>query len=241
MDRNASGGDTIEVSGTCVENVVINIPGLSLVAQPGAQIIAADPNSPVIVVQAPRVRVDGFTMSGGFIGIQARNAGSAVVTGNVIEKNRREGINIVGSSTAQITGNTIQMNGFEATRGHGIFVGQSSNANIAGNVIDGNGDVGVRVADASAARLSDNDITNNRSSGIDVTLNSSVRLSDPSTGTISNRISGNGTGVPSVRGFGWLCRINSSIWPFQNQDFGAGNAPANTSIESGCVKQGAFF
>lgn len=240
LDRNVSGGDTIEVSGTCIENVVVNVPGVRLVAEPGAQIVAADSDSPVIIVQAPRVRIAGFTISGGFIGIQVRNSGSAFIVDNVIESNRLEGVNVGGGSTAQIvkevTGNKIRQNGFDengkpVNRGHGIFVGQSSNANIVGNVIDGNGDIGVRVADASAARLSDNAITNNENDGIDVTLNSSVRLSDPSTGAVANRISGN-------NGVGWRCRFNSSIWPVQNQDFTGGNGSGNTSIESSCIKQG---
>lgn len=240
LDRNASGGDTIEVSGTCVENVVINVPGLSLVAQPGAQIVAADPNSPVVTVQAPRVRIIGFTISGGFDGIRVRNSGSAIISDNTVENNYREGVNVVGSSHAQIEGNKIRHNGFDSNgnpvnRGHGIFVGQSSNAVIVSNEIDGNGDIGVRVADASAARLNDNDVTDNQNDGIDVTLNSSVRLSDPSTSpAAANRINGNG-------GFGWRCRINSSIWPEQNQNYTGGNGLGNTSIESGCVKQGLLF
>ena len=179
---------------------------------------------------------NGFTIKGGRTGISVSNSGSATITDNHITENRI-GVTVTRTSFGLIEDNRIDANGFDddenpINRGHGIFVGMSSSALINYNTIDSNGDVGVRVAGASNARLSDNDITGNENEGLDVTLNANVRLSDGSGGP--NKLEGNGN-------FGWRCRINASIWPTENQDFGVGgNAGGNTSIESDCVKQGPF-
>ncbi|MFQ5883233.1 MAG: right-handed parallel beta-helix repeat-containing protein [Candidatus Methylomirabilales bacterium] len=135
-------GDTVEVSGSCIENITITKDSIELIAVSGASITAADNANDTITVLGRNVRIQGFSpISGGNNAVIVRRGGSAVIEGNTIQNADNTGVRVTGSSYARIAGNTITDNG--TTSGgffgeHGIALRLSSAADILGNFITNN-------------------------------------------------------------------------------------------------------
>ena len=199
-------GDTLSVTGTCNENLVIpeETARVVLDGQAKATINGPDTSNPTIVVNGRGITVKGFTVTGGRDGIVVSRGGQAVIDSNTIQGTGRFGVQVNQTSFAVIVNNTIQNNpGNGITLGgssyavigfftaldktaspntiqnngqNGISVGRSSNARITGNTIRNNKLNGVLVTRASQADITSSTIDSNGMNGIDVSQNSSVQL-----------------------------------------------------------------
>lgn len=189
---NLKPGDTLLVSGTCNENVVIGseLSRITLDGQGTATINGPDPTANTIVVRGRNITIRGFRITGGSRGIQVSRGAEATIDENTIQFTGGQGIQVFNGSSARILNNTIQNN-----PDHGIFVTGTSVADIgitAGgqtvpdtNTIQNNAGDGISVLRGSSARIMGNIISNNMQSGIAVDSNS---VAD----TASNLINGNG-------------------------------------------------
>ncbi len=160
-------GDTIEVRGTCVENLVIR-ERVRIVAKDGASIIGADPDQVTIAIVGNGVEISGFSLEGPastHIGIE--RSASAVIDGNTIRNARERGIVVAGNSFAIISSNIIERNGLS-----GVLVTESSSARIgfqrlddevtAPNRISGHANEEIFVVSNSNADVRGNQIANGR-------------------------------------------------------------------------------
>ena len=149
---------TIQVSGTCTENVVIARDDVTLLAM-GASVSAADPSRPTILVQGSRVAVSFFGVTGGSDAI-AVNGGDGVTIQNVtLQGATRYGLYIAHGSAA-LNNSNITGNG-EA----GIFL-RVADTRVTGGQIFGNTGPGIEAVRNSSASISDNTISNNTGGGI---------------------------------------------------------------------------
>jgi parallel beta-helix repeat protein len=208
----AAGGDTITVTGTCSENVVIGEGQNRLTLDGGGAAVLDGPNAsnPTVIVRGREITVKGFTITGGLDGVQIYRGGTVTVDGNTIDGTGRYGISVVQNSYARIINNTIQNNPEEGilvsenssariglltfqdpaaspniiqgNGGSGIQVLRSSVAIIVGNTIAGNTLDGIRVVRASQADIASNMINSNSENGILVVQNSMINLGND-TGT----------------------------------------------------------
>ncbi len=199
--RKANPGDTILVSGTCQENVVIPAEShrITLDGQGTATITGPDVMNGTVEIRGTSIVFKGFTVTGGLNGIDVSNSGSVTIDGNVIQNTGRDGIHLSRASSAIIVNNTIQNNAE-----NGIHVSESSAARIGfrtsspitnaePNVIQNNAARGIRVTRSSSGRIYGNTISNNGNSGIDVRRAAYADIS-------SNQIDGNsGDGITVVQ------------------------------------------
>jgi parallel beta-helix repeat protein len=199
-------GDTLSVTGTCNENLVIleDVVRVVLDGQGKATIQGQDKAIPAVEVRGRGITIKGFTVTGGRDGIVVNRGGQAVIDRNTVQGTARFGVQVNQSSFAAIANNTIQKNqshginiggssyaiigfltGQDTTASpntiqengqNGIVVSRSSNARIAGNTIRNNKLNGVAVTRASQADISSSTIEGNGMSGIDVSQNSTVQL-----------------------------------------------------------------
>ena len=175
-------GDTLLVSGTCKENLVIyeEVARITLDGQGKATIEGADARRTTIVVRGRGITIKGFTVTGGNNGITVTGGGNAVIDGNTVQ-GTGFGITVDSSSSGRIANNTVQSN-----RLSGIAVANTSFAIIASNTIRNNQGQGIAIATTSAAWVgffsfedkspSPNIVENNGSNGIEVVLSSSARI-----------------------------------------------------------------
>ncbi len=210
--KKARPGDTLLVSGTCNENLVIyeQVARITLDGQGKAAINALDESRATIRVMGRGITIKGFTVTGGRTGIVVLWGGQAVIDGNTVQQSG--GIWVRYGSSAAITNNTVQNsrlhgialvdnafarilnNTVKNSRLQGILVVQSSSAWIGAtdirdktpspNIIENNRR-GIVVGRSSAARIVGNTIRNNKSDGIFVLRASAVHIS-------SNTIDANG-------------------------------------------------
>jgi len=143
----AKPGDTLLVSGTCKENLVIHeeVARITLDGQGKATIEGRPDAGPTIRVRGRGITIKGFTVTGGGYGILVAHSGHAVIDGNTVQGAAQRGILVRHSSSARITNNTIQNN-----RSSGITLDTSS-ALIGNNTVKNNRRVGIVIANTSAA------------------------------------------------------------------------------------------
>jgi parallel beta-helix repeat protein len=105
-------GDTLIVSGTCNENVVIGskFSGITLDGQGAATINGPDPTANTVMVRGRFITIRGFTITGGSRGILVNRTADAAIDGNTIQSTGGEGIEVFNGSSARILNNTIQNN-----------------------------------------------------------------------------------------------------------------------------------
>ena len=201
-------GDVILVQGTCRENLLIQpeVQRITLDGQGKTTIDPPDARRPAVQVLGREITIKGFTVSGGTFGITmsrgatgtvdrntVRNAtisglevshnGFARIVNNIVERNHREGILIIGSASAHIgvvaTDDQIPAPNFITDNGRdGIQVLRASTARIIGNTISANGRNGLTVQQASHADVAGNMFDGNAQDGIRVVGNSGVNLAD---------------------------------------------------------------
>ena len=200
---------TLDVSGTCKENVVVqSFENLTIIAKPGASI--NDPSggnfSVIDVADTHEFSLQGFTINGGGVGITCRDISVCRFSGNTVQGAAGDGI-FVGRARAILQGDTLQNNGFRglavingslalavgvtmqgnAAAGAGAGIGSTL---IAQNVISqNNGGTGIGASDHSTLRLFDSTITGNPNAGVVVDRSSEARFDMNTTGNV---ITGNG-------------------------------------------------
>lgn len=195
----AQPGDTINVSGSCAENILIrNEKTRFTLDGQGMTTVTGTAGNNVFTVRGKGIVIKRFNVVGGAVGILVNRSANATLDGNDISAATTDGVVINELSNAVITGNTIHDN-----QRHGIVVSQSATARIgfnsysdqptSPNVIQNNGGRGIQVIRASSAAIVGNTIRSNGGDGIGV-----FRLSeaDISSNTInSNGASASGSGI----------------------------------------------
>ena len=197
-------GDTLLVSGTCNENVVIleEVHRITLDGQ-GTATINGGPATltglNVVLIRGTGITIKGFTITGGRDGINLNSAGSATLDGNFIQNTGRIGVNVNNSSFARILNNTIQNNpdaGILVNGGSTVdigFTGTPDDRVPSPNIIQNNSR-GISISRSSVAQIGYNTITNNTDRGIDITRNSHAQIGGLSnTGPSGNTVQGNGS------------------------------------------------
>lgn len=204
-------GDTLLVSGTCNENVVIGEGrrNIALDGQGSATINGPDSGEPTVNIRGRRITIRGFTITGGREGIHTHRGGSAIIDGNTIQNVGTSGIGVHNQSNAIIVNNTIQNNpedGINVIGGSNAFIGiRSARDTVASfNTIQNNGRRGVFVTRGSNARIVGNTISGNDDGGVVVTAVSQADISD-------NTINDNGTATASPPTAGISVGENSGV------------------------------
>ena len=224
-------GDTLIVSGTCNENVVIGDGrhNITLDGQQGsATIHGPDPGEPTVNIRGRRITIRGFTITGGREGIHTVRGGSAIIDGNTIQNVRTSGIVVHNQSNAIIVNNTIQNNpedGINVIGGSNAFIGiRSGHDTVASfNTIQNNGRSGVFVRRGSNARIVGNTISGNHRDGIVVSAVSHADIS-------SNTIDDNGTASASPPTAGISVGENSGVNLGRDTGTGILDKPNNTTL-----------
>jgi parallel beta-helix repeat protein len=195
-------GDTLLVSGTCKENVVIpaELVRITLdgrrkatIQHPGGSATSGAARHTVFI-RGKGITITGFRITGGDDGIHLSGPAQAVIDGNVISRNRGRGVHIDKASVAQLVNNTISDNG-----GVGINVTEQSYARIGflippdtmlrPNTIQNNGGGGIRVERSSSAWIVGNRIGGNTGPGVAIDRGSEADV-------VGNSIDGNqGDGI----------------------------------------------
>lgn len=183
--------NTITVSGTCNENIVIqSFDRLTLISDSGATINDASVglNAVVDIEDSRSVTLREFTINGGSDGVLCSNASVCYLTANTVQSSAgQEGVFVTNGSRAFLTANRIQSNGQR-----GLTVNESSQVFSTTDSFQGNVDVGI-VVNSSAYLVATNSVVQNNGSdgsdGLVASDHSTLRL-------ISCTISGNkGNGV----------------------------------------------
>lgn len=190
------GPSTINVSGTCNEDVVIqSMDRLTLNAVNGASI--NDPsggNVPTVTIDDSRdVTINGFTINGGEDGIDCQNGSLCRLTGNTVENSPNAGIGVWAFSEADISGGTLVGNGFAGlqmangakVRANGVTVQNNWRGVMVDNAaflqfnigaIQANPDIGLWVANGSTIVCLACSITGNGGDGVHAQQGASVRF-----------------------------------------------------------------
>ena len=194
-------GDTLLVTGTCYENLVIGpeIHGITLDGR-GAATINGDSSAHAITISGTGITIRGLVITGGAPqAINIQDGGSALIDGNTIQSAERNGIGVFRNSSADIVNNIIQHNPLA-----GITIQSNSSARIGWlgpptnrvsmpNTIQNNGSQGIQVLRESSAQIFSNTIQNNGSHGINVDRNAQAEIA-------ACTISGNtGDGIRGMR------------------------------------------
>ncbi len=168
---NATPGDTIIVrQGTYRENIVVNVPNLTIISDSGygrTIVLAARDSDDVFHIKADNVTIKGFTIKGAtdiYSHISFRTAGiagiyvdgaRARISDNYITGNNK-GIVLAGSDTKiTITGNIIKNN-----TGCGILLNNANNGEIKNNRI-GYNRIGIHLFDSHNCEIRGNTIEYN--------------------------------------------------------------------------------
>ena len=247
---------TINVQGTCTENITIHSwqHNLTIDGQSSSSIDAANDGQPVVRIRGREIIIKGFasggSISGGRNGIRIEHA-SARIEGNVIEGNNLVGISVGESAYSEIMGNTIQNNGSNgigvsgsssteigdcggqsnailSNGGHGVAISQNSTAVVMGNQITDNADVGIFVVDGSMADTGSNVISGNID-GVDVRRGAVVRMGRQ--GLSGACIENPNSTVTNNTGYGIQCSSQSVV----DGELGSLNGVAGaTSLDESC-------
>ncbi len=183
VDR-ANPGDTLNVSGTCVERITVGTDDVTIDGGGTATIegTGVAGTSSLVGVQALNVRIQNITVQNSpGSGIQVRRGGSAIIEGTTVTDSARHGILVNQNAYARIgpgsgdhpaagdaPGNDIKDNGL-----YGIAVTGGANAAIFHNSITGNVR-GINITNAGSADIDANVITGNAARGLSLLTNAAV-------------------------------------------------------------------
>jgi hypothetical protein len=179
---NPQGPNTISVSGSCRENILIHgMDHLTLITKKGASITDRSNGTLAVVdIEDSRsVTLQGFTINGGGGGVLCNATSVCYLTGNTIQDVAGTGVGVFADSHAVLESNLIQNNG-----GRGASVNDRSQMASSNDVFQGNGGQGVAVI-SGAHFGSFNSSFHNNLVGVEAFLNSTVRLNG---GTISGNV-----------------------------------------------------
>jgi nitrous oxidase accessory protein NosD len=218
---------TIQISGTCSENLFISElkDYIRLIGSGPATATIQGTNSdqPTITTIGKGTLIQALTITGLYDAIQVIRGGTAFIEGNTIEGTGRHGVVVAMNSFAHLLGNTIQDNagdGVVADTNSLVRVGIRSSADSAAilNTIRGNLN-GVTVARSSTAQIVGNEIRNNSNDGIRVAKVSQADIS-------GNVIEGNGRN-------GILVTQNSGVNLGRDTGEGIFDLPNSTIVPNG--------
>ena len=168
----AQPGDTIMITGTCNENVVVSQDSITLAGegQDSTVIDGSNDDAAAILVKGHRnVTIKDLTVQNGLSGIKIVESGAAWLEDVTVQGSRGkeghdggDGILVSASASAVLTGAIVANN----NAGQGIFVLNSSSVFIASNVVvegvtlpqaslqaNNNGDFGIHVLTSSAIHI----------------------------------------------------------------------------------------
>jgi parallel beta-helix repeat protein len=199
---------TIQVKGTCNENVAIVRDDVTLIADPsGGTVNGPDPNKHTIDVRAGRTVIDGLTVTGGRAGINLYGSGGSTIRNCTVQNAGSAGIVFKGSSYGIVDNCTIQNNG-----AHGIYI-EDASVTVTNSVISfnrmgidvqlgGSAWIGI-ISGITGLQYAGNMISNNYGNGIFVYGGSSAYIG-------GNTIYGNGTAPNTFYGVSGIQAINST-------------------------------
>ena len=191
----AAPGQTILVSGTCNENILIrNEKQRITIDGAGAGVgtratINAPGGSPGFNVRGKGILIQNIIVTGGNDGVVVNRGSNAVLNNNIIQSTGGVGVKVEQLSFAVLTNNLIENNPDD-----GVSVQDNSTARIgfnadsdttaSVNTIQNNGGRGIKVGNGAHARIIGNTISGNGDEGIKVERDSSADIA-------SNVINGN--------------------------------------------------
>jgi parallel beta-helix repeat protein len=174
---------TIEVKGTCNENVTIDRDDVTLIAHPsGGAISGVEPFDATIIVNGDRTVIDGLTVTGGGGGIRVlgnyntiRNCsvqgvgangipfpgGKGAVDNCIIQNSGMNGIYVTRDGGVTVTNSTIQ-----GSRYNGIFVEGRGGLEVNNSTIQNNGNHGVAIVGLGNAFVNNTMVQNNEFKGV---------------------------------------------------------------------------
>jgi hypothetical protein len=198
---NPGGPNTITVSGSCKDNLVIDgFDRLTLVTSNGASISDASGGTLAVVFvhDSQSFTLQGFTINGGNDGVACVGASVCYLRGNTIQSSAgQEGVGVGGGSRAILVGNTIQNNTQRGLTVNGAgqvfsnsdtFSGNTSAAIVANSGTyftadlssmtnnGADGSAAIIVTDHSGARLISCTISGNKGDGVNVQRGSEARF-----------------------------------------------------------------
>ncbi len=221
---------TIQVKGTCSENVDI-LDNVTLIRDTlGGTVIGPDPNVPTILVRGFRTVVDGLTISGAGPGIVVR--GGATIQNCTVQNAGTNGIAFFHGGNGTVDNCTVQSNG-----GIGVVI-EGGSATVINSVISSNTNAGIVVTVSGSARIgitdrnqyAGNTISNNQGTGILIAYGGSATIG-------GNTISGNGTNANSPFGFFGVL-INSATANLVGSNSITGNSGPGVLAENSGVRIG---
>lgn len=197
QEEGAGRFNTINVSGACVENVVIqSMDRLTLNALNGASIVDASAGnlSPVTIDDSRDVTLNNFTVSGGLDGVDCLDGSLCRFNGDTVQNSAQgAGIFVGADSYALIICGALQNNvvGLQVSNGgkaklvgvsvhgnfSGLFVNNGSFVLFASSSSTANAGPGIQVAHGSTLVCGSCTVTGNGGDGISVAQSSNVSLS----------------------------------------------------------------
>jgi parallel beta-helix repeat protein len=196
----------VAVSGTCNENVVIERDDVTIRAQSGGGVSAADASKPAIVIDgARRVALEGLSVVGGLHGVQVTGGAAAAIRSSAIRSSARVGVLAERGASVVVDGSTIENHGRVGVSADG------ASAMITGSTVRGNGLYGVASNRGGSATLGDLDSAGNVCCGNTIENNTfdGVLVAESSSAVLyGNVIQGNGT---TTSRFGVLAVRQSSV------------------------------
>jgi hypothetical protein len=184
------GPNTVDVSGTCREYVLIqSFDRLTLLASPSATINgpSTGANDVIDVLDSQRVTIQGFQLNGGNVALFCGRNSTCALVENTIQGTGFAAVGVYESSRLTSSNDLIQNNSFD-----GVLVQFDSYFETdGGTVIENNLADGVAVLLNSSARIIGAKITGNAGNGVRVDQNSAARIGFVA-GSTPNVISGNG-------------------------------------------------
>jgi len=183
---------TIQVKGTCNENVEIVRNDVTLIAHPsGGTVNSLDPDKITINVRgSPRTVIDGLTVTGGRTGIN----GSAMIRNCIIQNNAWNGISFYHGGSGTVDNCVVQNNPH-----HGIVI-EGGSATVINSTISSNGGLGIVVNPGGSARIGINDRTQYAGNTISNNGSNGIHVAGGSAFIGGNIISGNGTDSTALWG-----------------------------------------
>ncbi len=140
VSTSPQGPNTITVSGSCRENISIqSMDRLTLITKNGASITDRSKGSLAVVAisDSHSVTVQGFTVTGGFVGVGCYNASVCYLTGNTVQAAIGFGVGVGGGSRAFLESNVVQNSAFRGSTVEGGSQMSSSNDLFQGNAAHG--------------------------------------------------------------------------------------------------------
>lgn len=178
---------TVTVRGTCRERVLIHRSQVTLQTTEGAAIEGPDPTKPTVEVQDDEVTIDGFTITGGSVGVLVNGAqrtrlanldieqtphamqveqGANAVIDHCVIRHNQFGITTVTGASFSLTNSTVSNNlaaGIQLAFDSSATIGLAVDGTPGGNTIAANGGSGIQIRGGSFAAINNNAITGNGS------------------------------------------------------------------------------